>query len=94
MGWIYPDFLSLDLEGLLGVRCEDQKSLDSESCSYVGSGYFAVIIKGVLFVNHLYRLEEGTVVQIDETELIGISVIPYPAFYLYDLTPEFFGVPE
>ena len=81
-----------DFKRLLGVWGQLHHASYSQRGGHISLGYFFKIIYEFLFVYYLHGLEKGTVVQLDEAELVGISVVPDPALNQHLAAGIFCGV--
>ena len=77
-------FGRLDLEGLLRRRRKHQRAFYHQSGGKGQLGHFFEVAEELLFVYDLNRLEEGSVVQLDKPESIGVAVVSDPAAH-FDL---------
>ena len=74
----------LDLEGLLRLRRKHERAFYHQRGGQRQLRHFFEIAEELLFVYDLNRLEEGSVVQLDKPESVGVAVVSDPAAH-FDL---------
>ena len=78
-GCLHRNLSGFDLKRLLRLRRQNHDTLYRQRSGHVRLADLFEIIKELFFIYHLYRLEEASVVQLDEAELIGAAVVSDPA---------------
>ena len=76
---LHNDFLCMDFERLLRLRCQNQGARDPDGGGQSQPRNLPVIINGIRFINYLYRFEKRSVIQRNEAELVGTAVLSDPA---------------
>ncbi len=88
------DFFCLDFKRLLSIWRQDEVSRHLQCRRYRRFGNLFEVVEEFRFINHLYGLEERTVVQLDKSEFIGAAVGSDPALYYNFLICIFFAFPK
>ena len=92
-GTLYGDLLGLNLEGLLGIGGQHQRTPDDQSSTDVDLGDLLKVGHGVI-INHLNRGEISTVIQGNEAKLLAAPAVANPAAHGNLLIGILFRVPE
>ena len=91
-GCFHIDFSRLDFERLLGIWSQFHYTLNFQCSCHISLGDFFEVSQELFFINNLYGLEEGSVIQFNEAELVGCTVVTYPTLDYDFLSAVFCGI--
>jgi len=85
---LHGDLGGLQLQWLLGIRCQGHNAGDDQSRAYVLGGDVLIVREGLCLHHHLKIAEAGAVIQLDEAEALQIPDGADPAAHGNGLTGE------